>query len=211
MPDTTVAPAREFSRYEIRGHIAEITLDRPTRKNAFTVPLLVELFDAPADADTDPRVRAVIVTGAGSAFSVGADLHGPDTLARVIDEDVRGRTNTGCREPAGRITELIHRMRIPAIGAVNGHAVGGGATILAAMHIRIAVESARFGFVFTRRGVCPEGASSWFLSRLVGLGRATDWLIVETADAKEGVVSLLERRDPVFTRDGRSAAFDTAP
>lgn len=189
MPESTITVYSQIC-YEVRNRVAEITLNRPDRKNAFTVTLLDELFDALVAAEADTAVRAVIVTGAGTAFSVGADLHGPDTLTQALHEDLRGHTAEGYREPAGRISEFIHRMSIPVIGAINGHAVGGGATILAAMHVRIAVESAKFGFVFTRRGVCPEGASSWFLPRLVGLTRATDWLISgRVFDAQEALAA----------------------
>lgn len=188
---TSAATSREYEvEYVVAGNVAEITLNRPDRRNAFTLPLLKELHDALLQADADPEVRAVIVTGAGRTFSVGADLYDARTLRTAIDDDAEGHTEHGYREPAGRISELIHGLRIPVVGAVNGHAVGGAATILAAMHVRIAVESARFGFVFTRRGVSPEGGSSWFLPRLVGLGRATDWLISgRVFPAAEGLAS----------------------
>jgi enoyl-CoA hydratase/carnithine racemase len=163
--------------YTLAGGIAVLTLNRPERRNAFRVHMLAEVESALARADADSEVRALVVTGAGTVFSVGADLSGPDTLRLAMEEDQDGHTAIGYREPAGRITERIFAMRIPVIGAVNGDAVGGGATILAAMDLRFAAETARFGFVFTRRGVVPEGASSWFLPRLVGLGRATDWLV----------------------------------
>ncbi|UOG23433.1 enoyl-CoA hydratase-related protein [Gordonia amicalis] len=163
--------------YEAADGVAVITLDAPDRMNAFRVPMLVDLLRALAVAEEDPDVRAVIVTGAGRAFSVGAALDGPDTLTKALAEDVDGHTPTGYREPAGRISEFLFTMRTPVIAAFNGHAIGGGATIAAAMDIRIASEKARFGFVFNRRGVVPEGGSSWFLPRLVGIGRATDWIL----------------------------------
>ncbi|MEU7814363.1 enoyl-CoA hydratase-related protein [Pseudonocardia sp. NPDC049154] len=163
--------------YEVDAGVAVVTLHRPERRNAMTVPFMHGIEDALDRADADPAVRAVVVTGAGPAFSVGAELNGPDTLRLAMEADTRGHTPEGYREPAGRITERITAMRIPVIGAVNGDAVGGGATILAAMDYRVAAETARFGFVFTRRGVVAEGASTWFLPRLVGLGRATDWLV----------------------------------
>ncbi|WP_241383943.1 enoyl-CoA hydratase-related protein [Rhodococcus sp. CH91] len=163
--------------YEVSGGVAVVTLDAPERRNGMRVRMLVDVFRALDRADRDPEVRAVIVTGAGEAFSVGAALDGPETLTRALVEDVGGHTPTGYREPAGRISERIFEMQKPVIAAINGHAIGGGATIAAAMDIRIASEDARFGFVFTRRGVVPEGASSWFLPRLVGIGRATDWIL----------------------------------
>ncbi|WP_040841384.1 enoyl-CoA hydratase-related protein [Nocardia brevicatena] len=164
-------------RYEASGGIATVTLDAPQRRNAMRVPMLVDVLRALDRADRDPEVRVVIVTGAGDAFSVGAALDGPETLSRALAEDVDGHTPTGYREPAGRISERLFAMQKPVIAALNGHAIGGGVTIAAAMDIRIASEQARFGFVFNRRGVVPEGASSWFLPRLVGIGRATDWIL----------------------------------
>ncbi|WP_181778787.1 enoyl-CoA hydratase-related protein [Pseudonocardia pini] len=183
-------------RYEVDAGVAVLTLNRPDRRNAMTVPFMHGIEDGLARADADPAVRAVVVTGAGPAFCVGAELNGPDTLRLAMEADTRGHTPSGYREPAGRITERIAAMRIPVIGAVNGDAVGGGATIVAAMDLRIAADTARFGFVFTRRGVVAEGASTWFLPRLVGLGRATDWLVsgrvFEAAEALEsGFVSRL--------------------
>ncbi|MTD14189.1 enoyl-CoA hydratase [Nakamurella sp. YIM 132087] len=161
----------------VEDGVALLTFARPERRNAFTLPMLAEVQDALAAADADPAVRAVVITGAGERFSLGAELRGPDTLRLAVDDDLAGHTPRGYREPAGRISEQIAGMHVPVIGAVNGDAVGGGATILAAMDVRIMSDRARIGFVFTRRGVSPEGASTWFLPRLVGLGTATDWLI----------------------------------
>lgn len=163
--------------YAVTDHIALITLDAPDRMNGMRVAMLENVLTVLDRADGDPEVRAVIVTGAGSAFSVGAALDGPDTLTTALAEDVDGHTPTGYREPAGRITERLYSMQKPVIAAINGHAIGGGATIAAGMDVRIVSSAAKLGFVFTRRGVTPEGASTWFLPRLVGLGRATDWLL----------------------------------
>ena len=163
--------------YTVDDGVGVLTLNRPERRNAMNVRLMVEIEDVLRRAEEDPAVRALVVTGAGTAFSVGADLYGPDTLRLAMEEDVDGHTPIGYREPAGRITERIFGMSIPVIGAVNGDAIGGGATILAGMDLRVAADNARFGFVFSRRGVVPEGASTWFLPRLVGLARATDWLV----------------------------------
>lgn len=171
------APGYVDVAYAVSGGIATITLDAPQRRNAMRVPMLVDVLRALDRADRDPEVRAVIVTGAGDAFSVGAALDGPDTLSRALAEDVEGHTPTGYREPAGRISERLFAMQKPVVAAINGHAIGGGITIAAAMDIRIASEQARFGFVFNRRGVTPEGASTWLLPRLVGIGRATDWIL----------------------------------
>lgn len=176
--------------YHVADGIAIITLDAPERRNGMRVAMLVDVLRALDRADRDPGVRAVIVTGAGKAFSVGAALDGPETLTRALREDVDGHTPTGYREPAGRISERVYSMQKPVIAAINGDAIGGGATIAAAMDVRIASEDARFGFVFTRRGVVPEGASTWFLPRLVGIGRATDWILSgRLFDAAEGLES----------------------
>lgn len=164
-------------RYTVEDGIALLTLDRPERRNALRLLMMNEIVDALDCADRDPAVRAVVVTGNGPTFCVGAELSGPDALRDGVDDDHVGHTPDGYREPAGRITERIYAMRVPVIGAINGDAVGGGATILAAMDMRIASKQARFGFVFSRRGVSPEGASTWFLPRLVGNGWAADWLL----------------------------------
>lgn len=176
---STAAEQREYVdvRYGVEGQIATITLDAPQILNGMRVAMMESILSTLDRADRDPSVRAVVVTGAGAAFSVGAALDGPDTLINAINEDVGGHTPTGYREPAGRISERLVGMQKPVIAAINGHAIGGGATIAAAMDVRIASRDAKFGFVFTRRGVVPEGASSWFLPRLVGLGRATDWML----------------------------------
>ncbi|MBR7194388.1 enoyl-CoA hydratase-related protein [Gordonia sp. SCSIO 19800] len=212
------AKTREYEEvgYEVTEGVAVVMLDAPSRRNGMRVQMLVDVIRALDRADRDPDVRAVIVTGAGESFSVGADLDGPETLSRALVEDVDGHTATGYREPAGRISERLFSMCKPVIAALNGHAIGGGATIAAAMDIRIASEKARFGFVFTQRGVVPEGASSWFLPRLVGLGRATDWLLtgrvfdaVEAYEAgyltkvvpAEQVMSVAREYAQIFVRD----------
>ncbi|WP_245718168.1 enoyl-CoA hydratase-related protein [Nocardia miyunensis] len=171
--------AREYEevRFEVADGVAVLTLDAPARRNAMRVQMLLDVWHALDRADRDPVVRAVILTGAGPAFSVGAELDGPDTLVRALNSDVDGHTPTGYREPAGRITERMFSMQKPVIAAVNGDAVGGGASLIAGADIRIASDTARFGFVFTRRGVVPEGGSSWFLPRLVGVGKAADWIL----------------------------------
>jgi enoyl-CoA hydratase/carnithine racemase len=182
--------------YEVSEGVAILTLNRPENRNGMRLRLMWDIEAALVRADGDPDVRALVVTGAGASFCVGAELSGPDSLVRGMIDDEAGHTASGYREPAGRISERISRMRVPVIGAVNGDAVGGGATILTAMDVRIAADNARFGFVFTRRGVVPEGASTWFLPRLVGHGRATDWLlsgrVFDAAEALEsGFVSRL--------------------
>jgi enoyl-CoA hydratase/carnithine racemase len=189
-PDTIY----EDVTYDAADGIGLLTLNRPDRRNAMRLRLMYDIEAVLARADSDPDVRALVVTGAGSSFCVGADLAGPDSLIDGVVEDTVGHASSGYRDPAGRISERLFRMRIPVIAAINGDVIGGGATISAAMDLRIAADTARFGFVFTRRGVIPEGASTWFLPRIVGHARAVDWLlsgrVFDAAEALEaGLVS----------------------
>ncbi|GAA2533179.1 enoyl-CoA hydratase-related protein [Mycolicibacterium diernhoferi] len=172
-----VPPAYEEIAYRFDDGIAIISFNAPQRRNALRNQMLRDLWQALDIADRDPAVRAVVLTGAGDHFCVGAELTGPNTLIDCLEEDVQGHTPTGYREPGGRVSERLFDMRTPVVAAVNGDAVGGGASIMAAADVRIAGQRSRFGFVFTRRGVVPESASSWFLPRLVGLTRATDWVL----------------------------------
>ena len=181
--------------YEVRDGVALLTLNRPERHNAMRLQLMFEVEAVLERANEDPDVRALVVTGAGRSFCVGADLFGYDSLIDGMTDDVPGHGASGYREPAGRIAERIARMRIPVIAAINGDAVGGGATIASAMDVRIAAETAKFGFVFTQRGVVPEGASTWFLPRLVGHARAVDWLLSgRVFDAAEALEAGLANR-----------------
>ncbi len=164
-------PRYETLHFGIEGGIATITLHRPDRLNAYTPAMRDELLALFDETDANDDVRAVIVTGAGRAFCAGADLaSGPLTFEASHSE----------REPppdgAGRLTLRIFRSLKPVIAAINGPAVGVGATLTLAMDARLASSSARLGFVFARRGITPDGASSWFLPRLVGLPTALDWL-----------------------------------
>ncbi|MGE2836851.1 enoyl-CoA hydratase-related protein [Mycobacterium sp. SMC-4] len=172
-----VPPAYEEIDYRFDDGIAVISFNAPQRRNALRNQMLRDLWQALDIADRDPAVRAVVLTGSGDHFCVGAELTGPDTLLEALEEDAAGHTPTGYREPGGRVSERLFDMRTPVVAAVNGDAVGGGASIMAAADVRIAGQRSRFGFVFTRRGVVPESASSWFLPRLVGLTRATDWVL----------------------------------
>ena len=136
-------------------------------------------------------MRAVVFTGTGKDFCVGADL-GPDGLSGPLDD---GTGAEAYQEPAGRCALRIFEMNKPVIAAVRGAAVGGGTTILLPADYRLAGSDARFGFVFTRRGIVPEGASAWFLPRLVGLGRAMDWMISgRVFDAEEALAAGLVHR-----------------
>jgi enoyl-CoA hydratase/carnithine racemase len=163
----------EQIRYDVADRILTITLERPDRLNAFTQRMRDELIAAFDEADADDEVRAVVVTGAGRAFCAGADLSaGQDTF----DYRVRGGTvDEAPRDGGGQVSLRIYRCHKPVIAAVNGAAVGVGVTMTLPMDVRLASESARFGFVFARRGITPEAASSWFLPRLVGPAQAAQW------------------------------------
>jgi enoyl-CoA hydratase/carnithine racemase len=167
--------AFEQIRYDAAGGVATITLNRPEKLNAVTTVMIQELMAAFDAADADDAVRAVIVTGAGRAFCAGADLSGGTrTFDRSKPEDTAGDSEH--RDGGGRVSLRIYDMKKPVIAAINGPAVGFGATMTLPMDIRIASSSARMGFVFSRRGVVPEACSTWFLPRLVGMQRAAEWV-----------------------------------
>jgi len=161
--------------YDVSDKVATITLNRPERLNAFTTQMARELIDAFNTADNDDAVRVVIVTGAGRGFCAGADLGGG---AGTFDNRVRGGAQEidSHRDGGGVVTLRIYDMSKPVIAAINGPAVGVGITMTLPMDIRLAVPDAKIGFVFARRGIVPEACSSWFLPRIVGIGRATEWV-----------------------------------
>ncbi|MQA13227.1 MAG: enoyl-CoA hydratase [Pseudonocardiaceae bacterium] len=185
-------------RYEVADGIATITLDRPDKLNAFTSTMADELINACDEADADDEVRVVIVTGAGRGFCAGADLsRGADTFdAGAADEARRALRDRGGeidgvpRDGGGMVSLRIAALRKPVIAAINGPAVGIGVTMTLPMDIRLAAESARFGFVFARRGIVPEAASTWFLPRVVGISRAMEWVatgrVFDATEAREG-------------------------
>ena len=157
---------------ELADGVLTITLNRPERLNAWTAQMGQELREAFDRADADDEVRAIVVTGAGRGFCAGADLaSGGDTF------DYRMHERTGpLRDNGGELTLRIFESTKPVIAAINGPAVGVGATMTLAMDIRLAADDARIGFVFARRGIIPEACSSWFLPRLVGISRAMEWV-----------------------------------
>src|SRR2546423_11285838 len=177
--------AYETIKYEVSEQILTITLNRPDKLNAFTGQMQQELIAAFDAADADDDVRAIIVTGEGRGFCAGADL---SSGANTFDRDARrgpvkklanGATDYSdpqVRDGGGQVTLRIFRSLKPVIAAVNGPAVGIGVTMQLAMDIRIASEAARFGFVFSQRGIVPEAASSWFLPRIVGISQALEWV-----------------------------------
>lgn len=162
--------------YEVSDNIATVTLHRPDKMNAFTGVMMNELLQVFDEIDADDNVRAVIVTGSGRAFCAGADLsHGAGTFS---DGKLSGQTPTSVRrDGGGMVTLRMFRCNKPIIGAINGAAVGIGATMTLPMDIRIAADTAKMGFVFTRRGIVPEACSSWFLPRLVGISQAQEWVL----------------------------------
>ncbi|MEL6569819.1 MAG: crotonase/enoyl-CoA hydratase family protein [Pseudomonadota bacterium] len=174
---------KEFEQIKLEkdGPIAILTLHRPDKMNAFTGKMMYELIEAFDLTDADDDIRAVIVTGSGErAFCAGADL---SEGAKTFDYDARAADGEEGRidpidiqrDGGGRLTLRMFESLKPIIGAINGAAVGVGATMQLPMDIRIASETARFGFVFNRRGINPEAASSWFLPRLVGISKALEW------------------------------------
>jgi enoyl-CoA hydratase/carnithine racemase len=186
---------------EISDHILTITLNRPDKLNAFTGTMMTEMIDAFRHANTNDDVRVVIVTGAGRAFCAGADLSAgaatfdatqradrPERNAGAADSKNFNWSDERVRDGGGRLTLEIFECLKPVIAAVNGASVGIGTTMQCAMDIRIASEAARFGFVFSRRGIVPEAASSWFLPRLVGIQQALVWCFSgRVFDAKEAL------------------------
>jgi enoyl-CoA hydratase/carnithine racemase len=176
--------AYETIKYEVAEQTLTITLNRPDKLNAFNATMQKELIDAFDQADGDDNIRAIIVTGAGRAFCAGADLSsGADTFDRDARRGPTKRRADGSvdysdpnvRDGGGQVTLRIFKCLKPVIAAVNGPAVGIGVTMQLAMDIRIASEDARFGFVFSQRGIVPEAASSWFLPRIVGIAQALEW------------------------------------
>lgn len=157
---------------DVTDSILTVTLNRPDRLNAFTETMMNEWLALCDAIDADDGVRAVIVTGAGRGFCAGADLEGgPGTFDATL-----AQPREIARDGGGRVTLRLFELTKPVIAAVNGPAVGVGVTMTLPMDVRLASESARFGFVFARRGLVPEACSSWFLPRVVGIGRAMEWV-----------------------------------
>ena len=176
----------ETIKYEVAEQILTITLNRPDKLNAFNAAMQKEMISAFDAADRDDDVRAIIVTGAGRGFCAGADLSsGADTFDRDARRGPVKRLATGAvdysdpnvRDGGGMLTLRIFKCLKPVIAAVNGPAVGIGVTMQLPMDIRLASSDARFGFVFTRRGIVPEACSSWFLPWIVGISKALEWTL----------------------------------
>lgn len=217
--------------YQVVDKVATLTLHRPDKLNAFTGVMMAEMIDAFDQADADDNVRVVIVTGAGRAFCAGADLSAGaktfDYAARSDRPEKAGASegtnvdwsHEAIRDGGGRVTLRIYESKKPVIGAINGPAVGIGVTMQLPMDIRIASDTARFGFVFARRGIVPEACSSWFLPRLVGISKAMEWCATgRVFDAKEalegGLVSRVVKPDELLATANalaREIADNTAP
>lgn len=166
----------ETLEYNVEGHVLTLRLNRPDRMNAFTTPMAHELVAAIDAADADDDIRAIVITGNGKAFCAGADLGGGSSTFDYDEKPDNAQDPTAApRDTGGRVTLRLFQCTKPVIGAINGAAVGIGATMTLPMDIRLASERARFGFVFARRGIVPEAASSWFLPRVVGISQALEW------------------------------------
>ena len=204
--------------YEVDGPLLYLTLNRPEKLNAFTKTMQEEVIDAYRRADDDDSVRAIIVTGAGRGFCAGADLSaGPSTFDRTKrEETVQAEDH---RDGGGLVSLALYNLKKPVIAAINGPAVGVGATMTLPMDIRIASTQARMGFVFSRRGIVPEACSSYFLARAVGPAQAAEWFYTgRVFDAEEalrgGLVSRVVEPDellPAATAIGLEIAEYAAP
>jgi len=215
--------AYETIQYAVEDGVATLTLHRPDRMNAFTGQMMLEMIDCFDQIDADDDVRAVIVTGSGRAFCAGADLGSGgatfDYAKQGNETRESAKINGVYRDGGGRLTLRIYECKKPVIAAVNGAAVGIGVTMQLAMDIRMASTAAKFGFVFARRGITPEAASSWFLPRLVGMQQALEWCytgrVFGAQEAKDGglVRSLHEPEDllPAARALAREIADNTAP
>ncbi len=200
--------------YEVDDGIATITLNRPDKLNAFTSRMVHETVAALDAVDADDDVRAVIVTGAGRAFCAGADIsEGGSTFEKTSGADIDPESEQSSlrgRDGGGIVSLRLFNCLKPVIGAVNGAAVGVGSTMLLPMDVRLSSTEAKFGFVFTQRGIVPEAASSWFLPRVVGISQALEWSFSgKVFDAEEalagGLVKSLHAPDDLIA-DARALA-----
>ena len=188
-------------KYDINERILTITLNRPEQMNAFTVEMANELEHAFYRASDDDAVAAIVVTGSGKAFCAGMDLSKQGNVFGLHEglqptfDDMENHLSdeaiqTGVRDTGGRVTLAIFECKKPVIAAINGAAVGIGATMTLAMDIRLASEKARIGFVFGKIGITPEACSSWFLPRIVGISQALEWVysgdILTAEEAQQG-------------------------
>ncbi|TAK83157.1 MAG: enoyl-CoA hydratase [Aquabacterium sp.] len=216
--------------YAVDAGVLTLTLNRPDKLNAFTVQMAEELVDAYRRASEDDAVRAIVVTGAGKAFCAGMDLavegnvFGLDESLQPTLADVQERAEDpailkGVRDTGGRVSLAVFECKKPVIGAINGAAVGIGATMTLPMDIRLASEKARIGFVFGRLGIVPEACSTWFLPRIVGISQALEWAytadIFDAAEAQRaGLVKAVYPPDqllPEALKIARRIADERSP
>ncbi|MEU7145900.1 enoyl-CoA hydratase-related protein [Nocardia sp. NPDC046473] len=196
--------------YSVRDHIATVSLNRPHVSNGYTCTMGTELGAAITAADNNPEVRAIILTGEGSDFCVGMDLCSGFTAPPPEHDWL---------EPAGQCSQRIFECHKPVIAAIRGAAIGAGSTIILPADYRIAATDSRFGYVFTRRGFFPEGASTWHLPRIVGMGCAMDWMLTgRVFPAAEALASGLVHRVvepdevlPAAQQYARDLITNTAP
>ena len=215
-------------RYDVADKILTLSLHRPDNLNAFTIEMANELIDAFNRASDDDEVGAIVVTGEGRAFCAGMDLSSEgnvfgldETLNPTLDDMTHRLEDpeviNGVRDTGGRVTLAIYDCKKPVIAAINGPAVGIGATMTCAMDIRLASEKARIGFVFNKIGITPEACSAWFLPRIVGISQALEWVysaeILSAEEALEGgfvkaVVPPAELLTEAYTIARRITQFD---
>ena len=202
--------------WEVDAGILTLTLNRPDQMNSFTVEMAKELIAAFGAASEDDSVRAIVVTGAGRAFCAGMDLSRAgnvfglqETLEPTMD-DMRNRLDDpeiedGVRDTGGQVVLAIYDCKKPVIAAINGAAVGIGATMTLAMDIRVVCERTKVGFVFNKIGITPEACSSWFLPRIVNMGTALEWVysgdLIEASELKErGFANHVETSETLLER-----------
>ena len=202
--------------WEVDAGILTLTLNRPDQMNSFTVEMANELIAAFGAASEDDSVRAIVVTGAGRAFCAGMDLSRAgnvfglqETLEPTMD-DMRNRLDDpeiedGVRDTGGQVVLAIYDCKKPVIAAINGAAVGIGATMTLAMDIRVVCERTKVGFVFNKIGITPEACSSWFLPRIVNMGTALEWVysgdLIEASELKErGFANHVETSETLLER-----------
>ncbi|MFN5601960.1 MAG: crotonase/enoyl-CoA hydratase family protein [Acidimicrobiaceae bacterium] len=204
--------------YDVSEGIATITLRRPDKMNAFTGRMMHEIISALDMTDADDNVKVVIFTGSGRAYCAGADLSsGGETFAKG-GSDVQTKQGVP-RDGGGLVSLRIFESLKPVIGAINGAAVGVGVTMTLPMDIRLASDSAKFGFVFAKRGIVPEACSSYFLPRIVGIQKATEWVFTgRVFSAQEaldgGLVRSVHPADQLLSAArelAREIADNTAP
>jgi enoyl-CoA hydratase/carnithine racemase len=199
------ASASFLSAHDAATGVATITLNRPERLNALTFEIYTELRDAFRRLGSTPGVRAIVITGAGKAFSSGGDVH--DIIGALLGRDARALldfTRLTCS-----LVLAIRQCRVPVIAAINGTCAGAGAMIAAASDLRIGAASARIAFLFTRVGLSgADMGAAWLLPRIVGLGRATELLMTgEFVAADDALrIGLYNRVVP----DGEAVAAATA-